>query len=1820
MDNNSFWINLIAKLKKDQSKKQIKTDVKSLEDIFINLIGKLDLVKTRKNIKSQLKDLNNNTFTITPTVNSKNVQNATKQAVNNAQKTANNNKVKIDFEVNKQKLINQIKILGRDNSKLFNNSEISAKYNQLLDSAKIANSNSELKSLRGQLSAFRTELKATNNAGMTWIDKFKSSISSFAQYFSGASFIYAMTNQLKNAWKEAKTLDDSLVDLQKVTDEIGDRDTLYKYFDRAMSKAQELNVKVDSLLYSITEFKKLGWSLSDAELGGQWATILENVGDVNIDTAIGSIKTAIASFDEIGGFGNDQIDKKIEAYVDLINNMSNKFSIDAEGLSEAIRLSAGTLREAHTSIEQAATIFSTANRYYNDPDYLGNTLKIGSLRMRASSGDNSAVTELEEMGEQIDDLAEATSNLRGQLLALTGVDIMIDEHTFKSYYDQLYEISQVIDDLNDTSRANVLETLFGKNRSAAGAAILSGMKESADAYTDAINSAGSATEEYNTWMQSADAATQRFANNLTQTYQSIVNGNTVRDLSNLGSAVLEFANDWGIVEGTIKGVIVLGLGKFLTTSTMAMITATKSVEQYGKALQLANNVPDGNLATRYKTLRDIAQATSLLTDAQKKQVLSSQLLSEQDRIRILSMQNMTKEMAVQKVAEMGLTQATNSQTAANAASTASTFSLKSAMVGLGATIKSVFLSNPIGIAIMAISTAIGVATSAISKHNQKLEEMREKAKEAADKANTLGDEIAELASKYLALSEAVKTDKSAKDDLLTTQTELLKKLNLEGKSVDELIAKYGSLSDAIRQVSIDSLKDAQIDLIAGVDAARKELLDAGANGFWSGDNIINAAGDDAVKAFHELQKAGIVDSDSFGTGGGTLVLIGDDKTVEGILENYKRLEDALNALRDSNAFTAEELSNNSLYQAIYGRYSEMKDKVEDYNSAIVDLNENLSQQTMLAALQGREIPKTVEDFETLKQNIIDTAIASKQFIGNEQEIANAVNSYLATVAEFSGFYSDPLEKQLERENWVKEKDITLTISQLIDQLNTQLKPAFDSLKSAYQNIFTDDGFNLNAVDIPMLEKIKSDIEELNNLENVDIDINMDDFDTFAKILTDVNTTEEQAQQAFDDLATSIFYATGATEGMTDETVQLVEQLLESLGIVNAHDVATTILAEKNLELVASKRYLAETTAELADATGSEIAQFGAELVAANECGEALALFYLKKAILNMTTISTEADINNILSLAEAAGVSTKALAELASVKAQFDTAVASGDAAAMDKAQARLNSVYEKVRNDVSNFKATEIKLDFKAPDVNSASKAGSSAGKAAGEAFTDAFLDKELEALDKKMEAGYIDFNDYIQARLDLIEDYYRQGKISADEYYSYLNKHYDKQLSYMDKVVSAVVRRVDSEIKDLQKNKDSIKEYYDLQIEALQKEKSLLSEANEQRQKQKQLQESLYNLERARQQRTTLQYTEGKGVHYVASDSAIRTAQDEVADAQYQIQISEIEKSISLLEEARDKEIDAIDEMISKLQDYKNSWQDITSAYVEQQEDLIAAQVLGQEWEADILSGRLDTLNSFKDQYIAIQQAIVDAAYQAAQAIANAQNAASTFNAQTSNTVPVGAQYASGTNNAKKGLNLVGEDGAEAVFDNHDNVAIVTKPTLIPMEGGEVVKDAQDTKKLLNPDNIKPVDNIGLADIDGKEAEYTIKVNVETNGEIPEVLDNGVKVYKDGTIVRPNGMVLTPLPATDPFRQMCNEFQAYMRGTSTTVPNTAVEKNMEQMAKAIETINNNVNNSKIQQTVNQEFHITMPNVTDSTAATELMRDLQSISRKKFQVFDSRS
>lgn len=130
---------------------------------------------------------------------------------------------------------------------------------------------------------------------------------------------------------------------------------------------------------------------------------------------------------------------------------------------------------------------------------MGTILKTTSMRLRGAS-----TAEMEQAGLDTDNLADSTSKLREELMSLTGVDIMLDDNTFKSTYQILGEISDVWSNLTDVSQANVLEILAGKRNANALAAIINNFDAARKVYDTSINAEGSALKEQETWANSVE--------------------------------------------------------------------------------------------------------------------------------------------------------------------------------------------------------------------------------------------------------------------------------------------------------------------------------------------------------------------------------------------------------------------------------------------------------------------------------------------------------------------------------------------------------------------------------------------------------------------------------------------------------------------------------------------------------------------------------------------------------------------------------------------------------------------------------------------------------------------------------------------------------------------------------------------------------------------------------------------------------------------------------------------------------------------------------------------------------------------------------------------------------------------------------------------------------------------------------------------------------------------------------------------------------------------------------------------------------------------
>ena len=121
-------------------------------------------------------------------------------------------------------------------------------------------------------------------------------------------------------------------------------------------------------------------------------------------------------------------------------------------------------------------------------------------------------TEALEAGEDIEGMAGSVSELREEILQLTGnkIDIQIDEDTFKGPYQILKELSEIWDSLTDVSRANILEMISGKRNSNTALAIIENFDVAERALATSTESAGSALAENEKYLDSIVGKTAQF--------------------------------------------------------------------------------------------------------------------------------------------------------------------------------------------------------------------------------------------------------------------------------------------------------------------------------------------------------------------------------------------------------------------------------------------------------------------------------------------------------------------------------------------------------------------------------------------------------------------------------------------------------------------------------------------------------------------------------------------------------------------------------------------------------------------------------------------------------------------------------------------------------------------------------------------------------------------------------------------------------------------------------------------------------------------------------------------------------------------------------------------------------------------------------------------------------------------------------------------------------------------------------------------------------------------------------------------------------------
>lgn len=391
-------------------------------------------------------------------------------------------------------------------------------------------------------------IRAAGENTQSFGDRISGLASKFSSWLTVSQAIMYAIRTIKQMVSAAVEVESAMAQIQIVT---GASDSQMEAFlTKSIALAKELGQSVTDVASSIETFARLGYNMSDSSNLAKYANIMANVGNTDVDTAT----TGITSI--IKGYEMDASDA--EHVSDVLVKVGQEYAISAEELMAAFQRGGAALHASGTDFEKSAALFAATNASLQNAETTGTMWKTVSARIRG------ATTELEEMGEETDGLAQGLSKYREEIMALSGVDIMKDENTYKDMYDIFVQLAEVWDNMEDVSQSRVAEILGGTRNTSGIMSTITNIKDAIGAYASAMDSAGTATEANNIYMDTTKAKVGELKAAFQELSSDVFDSDFTRGAVDALRGIVEAIDKVISTFGSLKTILVgLGIAKII---------------------------------------------------------------------------------------------------------------------------------------------------------------------------------------------------------------------------------------------------------------------------------------------------------------------------------------------------------------------------------------------------------------------------------------------------------------------------------------------------------------------------------------------------------------------------------------------------------------------------------------------------------------------------------------------------------------------------------------------------------------------------------------------------------------------------------------------------------------------------------------------------------------------------------------------------------------------------------------------------------------------------------------------------------------------------------------------------------------------------------------------------------------------------------------------------------------------------------------------------------------------------------------------------------
>lgn len=413
-----------------------------------------------------------------------------------------------------------------------------------------------LTNIKKQISTLSNDMKSAGKYGPGFVDKIKENVSAFTNWFVIGGLVSGSVRGVKQMVSNVKLLDDSLLELNKVSD------LSASGLEKVTKEAYELGATVGKtgtqVINATTEFKRAGYDLQSSMNMAESALVMTNVAE-GIDNTADAAGTLISI---LKGYNMEA--SETMSIVDRINQVSNTSPIGFDEIAEGLERVAGTLAQSGTSIDQAIGLITAGYAQLRNVEKVSTSLVTLSARLRGVGED----------GEVIDGLSAKLQEDFGKI----GVAIEDEAGNLRNLYSIMSDYSKVLPTLTSKQKQYYAELAAGKRNVTTWNAITQQFQDAEYAVSQSLDSVGSASIENQKYLDSLSGRLSM----LQSSFQNL--SNTV-----ISSDFLKSAVDSGITLITVLDTLIdklgilptigIGTGAFALIKNLGWLTLTRLERQ-----------------------------------------------------------------------------------------------------------------------------------------------------------------------------------------------------------------------------------------------------------------------------------------------------------------------------------------------------------------------------------------------------------------------------------------------------------------------------------------------------------------------------------------------------------------------------------------------------------------------------------------------------------------------------------------------------------------------------------------------------------------------------------------------------------------------------------------------------------------------------------------------------------------------------------------------------------------------------------------------------------------------------------------------------------------------------------------------------------------------------------------------------------------------------------------------------------------------------------------------------------------------------------------